>query len=281
MIFPSRLGVNLGALLSFLLSISLVPGTTAKFGVQSAQKLPLHSQEADHINYLLYLPAGYGRDLVSQWPLILFLHGSEERGDDPVMVKEYGIPSWLDKRDDFPFIVVSPQCPTGLRWSPAWINSLLDEVEAKLRVDDSRVYLTGFSMGGYGTWDTAAAYPDRFAAIAPIAGGGNEQLAGRLKDMPIWAFHGEQDVNVPVSESISMVEAVKPYSDEVKLTIYPDMTHDVWTKTYQNADLYSWFLAHSKAAPGKSGARSAAGSEKSKTAKSPSAPATPSKTPRS
>jgi predicted peptidase len=281
MIFPVKAGLNLGVLLSFLLSLNLVPGGTAKFSGQSALKLPLQGQEVDHINYLLYLPAGYGRDIVSQWPLILFLHGSEERGDDPLMVKEYGIPSWLDKRDDFPFIVVSPQCPAGLRWSPAWINSLLDEVEAKLRVDDSRVYLTGFSMGGYGTWDTAVAYPERFAAIAPIAGGGNEQLAGRLKNMPIWAFHGEMDPNVPVSESISMVEAVKPFTDEAKLTIYPNMTHDVWTKTYQNSDLYSWFLAHSKTAPDKSGARSAAGSQKPKTAKSLPAPASPSKTPRS
>lgn len=262
MFFPAKAGLNLSALLAFMLSISLVPGGAGKTSGQSAQKLALQDDGTDHINYLLYLPSSYGRDIVTQWPLIIFLHGSEERGDDPDMVKEFGIPSWLDARDDFPFIVISPQCPTGLRWSPAWIKSILDEAEGKLRVDESRVYLTGFSMGGYGTWDTAVAYPERFAAIAPIAGGGNAGLAGRLKDMPIWAFHGEMDVNVPVTESISMVDAVKPYTKDVKLTIYPNMTHDVWTMTYKNNDLYSWFLSHAKTAPGKSDPRSAASSRK-------------------
>ena len=260
MLFPPRMGLGLSALLAFMLSISLVPGSAGKFGGQSAQKIALKDGTVDHINYLLYLPARYGRDIVTRWPLIIFLHGTEERGDNPQMVKDYGIPSWLDTRDDFPFIVVSPQCPAGLRWSPAWITSILDEVESRVRVDESRVYLTGFSMGGYGTWDTAVAYPERFAAIAPIAGGGNTELAGRLKDMPIWAFHGEMDVNVPVTESISMVDAVRPFTKDVKLTIYQNMTHDVWTITYQDSELYSWFLAHTKTAPGKSNPRSTASS---------------------
>ncbi len=278
MLLPTKAGLNLSALLAFMLSISLVPGGAGKPGGQSAQKLTVQDTGTDHINYLLYLPSSYGRDIVTQWPLIVFLHGSEERGDDPDMVKEYGIPSWLDARDDFPFIVISPQCPTGLRWSPAWIKSLLDEAEGKLRVDESRVYLTGFSMGGYGTWDTAVAYPERFAAIAPIAGGGNAGLAGRLKDMPIWAFHGEADVNVPVTESISMVDAVRPYTKDVKLTIYPNMTHDVWTLTYKNDELYAWFLSHAKTAPGKSDPRSTASSQKA--APGAAAPA-PAKKPRS
>jgi predicted peptidase len=239
-------GFNISALFVLILSISLTPGRVGSLVGQSAQTLTLQDRGVDHINYLLYLPAGYTRDVVSRWPLILFLHGSEERGDNPGLVKEYGIPAMLDNRRDFPFIVVSPQCPPDKRWSPEWIKKILAEVEAGFRVDENRVYLTGFSMGGYGTWDTAVAYPELFAAIAPVSGGGDELKASRLKDMPIWAFHGAKDVNVPVKESVSMVQAVKPYGGEVKLTIYPQLAHDVWTVTYQNEELYEWFLAHAK-----------------------------------
>ena len=113
-------------------------------------------------------------------------------------------------------------------------------------MDTRRIYLTGLSMGGYGTWATATRYPDRFAAIAPICGGGEVLLANLLKDTPIWAFHGDADTVVPLSKSQEMVEAVNRSGGNAKLTIYPGVNHDSWTQTYNNDALYEWFLSHSK-----------------------------------
>jgi len=195
--------------------------------------------------YLLFLPEGYGQQK-QQWPLILFLHGAGERGSDINKVREYGLPKVLEVRKDFPFIVVSPQCPEGDWWqnkSDVLIN-LLDEIENRYAVDKEQVYLTGLSMGGYGTWYLACEYPGRFAAIAPICGGSETLLAFRLKDVPVWAFHGAKDDVVPLEKSQSMVDAINACRGDVKFTIYPQAGHDSWTETYANEELYKWFLSH-------------------------------------
>jgi predicted peptidase len=196
--------------------------------------------------YLLYLPQDYGRK--QHWPLILFLHGAGERGNDLNLVKKHGPPRIVKERKDFPFIVVSPQCPAGDWWAEKTevLINLLDDVIARYDVDKERIYLTGLSMGGFGTWALAAAYPERFAAIAPICGGGEGFMADKLKDMPVWAFHGAKDNVVPLRESEDMVNAVKAHGGDAKLTVYPEAGHDSWTETYNNQQLYDWFLQHQK-----------------------------------
>ncbi len=197
-------------------------------------------------NYLLYLPPGYQDDPDKQWPLILFLHGMGERGDDLELVKVHGLPKRIEHGDDFPFIIVSPQCPDGSNWQlqAAGLVKFLDDIAANYRVDENRVYLTGLSMGGYGTWHLAMQNPQRFAAIAPICGGGDAANVCRIKDVPVWNFHGEKDSTVTIERSHLMVDALKDCSGNVRFTIYPDAEHDSWTETYKNPELYDWFLEH-------------------------------------
>lgn len=200
--------------------------------------------------YLLFLPEDYGEEDKS-WPLMLFLHGAGERGDDLQLVKKHGPPKIVEKQKDFPFIVVSPQCPEDRWWNDELdvLINLLDDVAAKYDVDEQRVYLTGLSMGGFGTWALGSRYPDRFAAIAPICGGGALPMTFGLTKTPIWAFHGAKDQVVPVAESEKMVDLVNKRGGNAKLTIYPDAGHDSWTQTYDNPEFYDWLLSHRKGAP--------------------------------
>src|SRR5207244_11138343 len=144
---------------------------------------------------------------------------------------------------EFPFIVISPQSPGGGGNNEALLV-LLDEIQAKYTVDADRVYLTGLSMGGFGTWSLASENPDRFAAIAPICGGGQTFRARRLRTIPVWEFHGAKDPVVPLKGSQELVDAIKASGGDAKLTIYPEAMHDSWTETYDNKELYEWFLAH-------------------------------------
>ncbi len=215
---------------------------------QSAQVF--EKQITVRLNYLLFLPEDYGKDPDKKWPLILFLHGAGERGEDVNKVKVHGPPKIVEKKKDFPFIVVSPQCPANAWWNPQDLNALLDDVMAAHKVDADRVYLTGLSMGGFGTWEMISRYPQRFAAIAPICGAGNPAMVRRFKDVPVWVFHGDKDPVVPVSGSDDMVAALKKAGAEVKYTRYEGVQHDSWTLTYDNQELYDWFLSHKRPRPG-------------------------------
>ena len=192
--------------------------------------------------YLLYLPENY--ESQDRWPLILFLHGAGERGDDIEKVKIHGPPKLIAQGKHFPFIVVSPQCPNGQWWDIEVLGALLDRIERDYKVDRDRIYVTGLSMGGFGTWALACAQPDRFAAIAPICGGGEPKLATQIAHVPAWVFHGDADNVVSVSRSKEMVEALKTAGGDVKLTVYPEVGHDSWTRTYDDPALYDWFLSH-------------------------------------
>lgn len=208
-----------------------------------------------HLPYLLHLPAEYGAEPHTRWPLILFLHGAGERGDDLERVKKYGIARVVEDQPDFPFITVSPQCPLGTTWlfQLDALDALLEETMATYAVDPERVYLTGLSMGGNGTWHYAAAHPERFAAIAAVCGWG-EWWAGFpdharvLKNLPVWAFHGARDDVVPLAGSTSLVDVLEAAGGDVRLTVYPEAMHDSWTETYANPELYRWFLKHRRAA---------------------------------
>jgi len=192
--------------------------------------------------YLLYLPETYGNDATQHWPLLLFLHGSGERGDNLDLLKKHGPPKLIAAGKQFPFIVVSPQCPRNEKWSPEVLTALLDEVQEKYAVDKDRVYVTGLSMGGFGTWMLATEHPDRFAALVPICGGGNPRQADRLKNIPIRVFHGAKDQVVKMEMSQEMVDALNAAGGKVQFTIYPEANHDSWTQTYDDPKLYEWLL---------------------------------------
>jgi predicted peptidase len=224
---------------------SPVPAGKPAPGQQQPARMEREVKLAVKANYLLYLPKDYGKDPAKKWPVILFLHGMGERGNNINLVKALGPPKIVGQRD-LPFIVVSPQCPADEWWQPRTVVTVLDEVLEKHAADPDRVYLTGLSMGGFGTWDTAIEFPDRFAAIAPVCGGGNRFRTPSLKNVPTWAFHGQKDTSVPVQASIEMAGTLKHLGGDVKLTVYPELGHDCWTATYDNPELYDWFLSHKR-----------------------------------
>ena len=208
-----------------------------------------HQSMTITLNYLVYLPPEYNTSDETKWPLILFLHGAGERGDSLNRVKRHGPPKLVEEGKDFEFIIISPQCPARQWWSAELLNRLLDEVIGKYRVDEERIYVTGLSMGGFGTWDLASEYPQRFAAIAPICGGGHPELAWNMRHLPVWVFHGAKDEVVSIGLSDIMVKSLKKYNNKVKYTVYPEATHDSWTETYDNPELYEWFLQNKKFKP--------------------------------
>jgi predicted peptidase len=192
--------------------------------------------------YLLYLPQDYNRK--NQWPLVVFLHGAGERGNDLERVRRMGLPREVETGNlGDQFILVSPQCPKDSIWMPELVIALTEHISNSFSVDRDRVYLTGFSMGGSGTWQTACHDPGRFAAIVPLSGGGDANQAERLKDVPIWVFHGANDKTVPLSASQVMVNAVQKCGGHVEFTVYPEHKHSICEVTYQNPKLYEWLLA--------------------------------------
>ncbi len=198
------------------------------------------------LKYLLHLPKDY--DQKDSWPLLLFLHGIGERGDNLDLVKMHGPPKLIAAGKEFPFIVVSPQCPSDRWWKSDDLSALLDEIVEKYKVDRDRICVTGLSMGGFGTWSLVAFSPDRFAAFVPICGGGDPKTAARLAHVPIWVFHGAKDPVVPVKRSEEMVAALKEAGGNVKFTVYPEAGHDSWTEAYNNPELYDWLFQQKRAA---------------------------------
>ncbi len=148
-----------------------------------------------------------------------------------------------DKKRDWRFVLLSPQCPKDSYWNPERLVELVENVCSRLPVDRDRVYLTGYSMGGYGTWATASFDPDRFAAIAPLSGGGDVERAARLKDLPIWAFHGDKDRVVSLEESRAMVDAVRKCGGSVIFTVYHGAGHGICDMAYGDGKLCDWLLS--------------------------------------
>lgn len=232
-------GVALGAaLLVGAVHSPAAEDQKAEPGKQQPQKL--YRTIRVTLDYLLYLPKDY--DQKDAWPLLLFLHGSGERGENLDRVKVHGPPKLIAAGKEFPFIVVSPQCPKDRRWEPFELSALLDEIVEKCKVEKDRIYVTGLSMGGAGTWSLAAFSPDRFAALVPICGRGDPNTARRISHMPVWVFHGAKDPTVPLEQSERMVEALKKAKGNVKFTVYPEAGHDSWTEAYNDPELFKWLL---------------------------------------
>jgi predicted peptidase len=246
------------ALITFITVAALVGCTTnPKESTTQPRQTPQHFQKkitrTVKLDYLLFLPEGYKKSSTNKWPLMLFLHGAGERGTNLDKVTVHGPPKLVKTKKDFPFILVSPQCPDEQTWHDEDLLALLDDVMAKHSVDTNRVYLTGLSMGGYGTWSLGTKYPERFAALAPICGGGDKvpsllaskEKKAAMKSLGVWAFHGAKDPVVPVEESQRMTNAImRAGCEDVKLTVYPEASHDSWTEAYNTRELYDWLLAH-------------------------------------
>ena len=208
---------------------------------QVAQRLALtNNGETTEMHYLLYLPPAYNGS-EENWPLLLFLHGAGERGVDLEQVKVHGPPKMIAQGRDFPFVVISPQCPEDVWWSIEALHALLDEVVQTHRIDESRIYVTGLSMGGYGSWGLAYAYPERFAAVVPICGGGEPEKAPLMKEIPTWVFHGAKDTAVPLQRSQEMVDALEEAGSDVRFTVYPEAGHvGAWENAYGDPELWEW-----------------------------------------
>jgi predicted peptidase len=232
--------------LLFILSITLSVG----FSQQRTMGLEVMNENEIDLKYLFFLPKDYYSDINTRWPLILFLHGMGERGANLELVKIHGIPKIIKTQTDFPFITVSPQCPIEYVWRDDDMQQAVEDILLKIvknyRVDKTRIYVTGLSMGGYGTWSLAARRPDLFAAAVPICGGGDPATVNVLKNLPIWVFHGGLDEVVLPKESEKMVRALEKAGGKVRYTLYPEAYHDSWTETYDNTALYDWLLSNRK-----------------------------------
>jgi predicted peptidase len=271
-----------------LLCAALLAGVADSFAAESQTVASFERTVTKKLGYtyLLGLPTGYDAAAGKEWPLIVFLHGSGESGSEPWLVAKHGPPKLL--RGDVPvpppppgkqppppetpearakrhecaailaanFIVVSPQCPSARRgWDDESVLLLVDEICAKYKVDPRRIYLTGLSMGGYGTWSVGMKNVSRFAAIVPICGGGTKADVRRaardhkdaFMNLGVWVFHGAKDPTVPLEESEAMVaELKKAGATDVQLTVYPEAKHDSWTEAYNSPELYAWLLKHAR-----------------------------------
>ncbi|MDI9401975.1 MAG: alpha/beta hydrolase-fold protein [Limisphaerales bacterium] len=258
--------------LAAVMALAFIPVAQVQAAEQSSQKLgaPVPgkqvAQSTGSLNYLLFLPESYSQetsqpDAAKKWPVLVFLHGLGERGDslsDLAKLKMHGPPMLVEKNSKFEFIAVSPQCPTDSWWP--WkleeLNGMLEQVLKDVKdADPTRVYLTGLSMGGFGSFSWAIRNPERFAAVAPICGGGTyheawglpNKKAAQLRSLPFWIFHGAADSVVSSELSREMRNGLQAFGvKELNLTIYPGVDHNSWTQTYDNPELYRWFLKHSR-----------------------------------
>lgn len=221
---------------------------------QTTQTLEKTITYTVRLSYLLHLPASYQTSGATDWPLLIFLHGSGEKGTNVTLVQVHGPPKIVAEQPEFPFILVSPQCPLGQSgWQDRDVLALIDEIVGRYRVDRKRIYLTGLSMGGYGVWSLTTSHPEMFAAVVPICGGGDpadvewtaQQKPGAIASIGVWAFHGAEDKVVPLSESQDMVNAFrKAGCKDISLTVYEGTGHNAWAKAYEDPKLFEWLLRH-------------------------------------
>lgn len=233
-----------------VLSFALLVSFQVLAVTQDEQQIEV--KQTKSLGYLIALPEGYDpndkdADAV---PLVLFLHGAGERGDDLELVKKNGPPKMIENGHKFDAIFVSPQCPAD-SWWPREVDiliALLDKLKKEHRIDKDRIYVTGLSMGGYGTFALAARQPERFAAAVPICGGGDLFDARRLTKLPMWVFHGDADTIVPLAESQRMVRIINAeHGENAKLTVYAGVAHNSWTQTYNNPAVWDWLFAQRRA----------------------------------
>lgn len=226
---------------------------------RAADEQPVERKGVGHVTvvtsarlpYLAIVPAAFRSQ--ARWPLILFLHGSDQRGTDLNLLKLNGPPKHALNTPGFPFVVVAPQLPLGKTWNGDAVAGFVKRVISRFHIDSSRIYLTGLSTGGYGVWSAALQHPERFAAVAPVSGGGSTEIPkhaegaqlAALQSLGVWAFHGGSDSTVDPSESQRMIGELQRIGvSDVRLTIFPGAPHDIWNQVYDDPAIYDWFLAH-------------------------------------
>ena len=194
------------------------------------------------VNYLLYLPAAYAQSK-DPWPLVLWLHGDggQENRGGIAEIKSYGPPHMAEEGKEFPFILLAPQLWGDVHWDADILHALLQEVMHEYRVDADRVYLMGYSRGGFGAWELGCSYPDTFAAVVAISGRPMTAVE-RLKDCGVWIFHGEEDKGVPVDGARNMYDGLKSAGGDVRITVYPGVGHDACSPAMATKELWDWLL---------------------------------------
>lgn len=207
--------------------------------------------------YLVYKPPGFDdpAHAETRWPLMVYLTGALTTGHDVTRQPDGDPPEEIEKGRDFPMVIVSPMTPTfGERWNPAVVIGLIDEVIALYRVDPDRVYLSGTSVGANGIWSTAITYPERIAALLSVSGWGSPRGVERMRDVPVWAFHGALDFVVWSPFHKRMARAHRAAGGQTRWTTIPWRCHNIWSCVYARQDIYDWLLAqrktrHESAAP--------------------------------
>jgi len=203
-------------------------------------------------HYISYTPKEYNDDTIKKWPLIIYLHGGSSRGTDTIKLYCCGIPDQIWRGREFPFIIIAPQCPINHRWTTDnWFENFYKELTTKYRVDTNKVYLTGTSLGGEGTWYLAIKYPEKFAAVAPMSGftRGMDYImknTDKLIDIPIWAFHGKEDKIVQFEETEWIITRLEGKNKELKFTAEPGVGHSMDWLVYPKHELYDWFLKYDR-----------------------------------
>ncbi|MBQ8605892.1 MAG: prolyl oligopeptidase family serine peptidase [Clostridia bacterium] len=198
----------------------------------------------DNIPYFIRFPEGFDEN--KRYPVIILLHGAGSRGEDLSLLKQNAFFEIINQKPKFDFVTFAPQCPENKTWydfMPTLVK-LVDVIENTPFADIERLYLMGPSMGGYGTWQLAMSIPEHFAAIVPICGGGMYWNAGRLDNVPVWAFHGALDKTVLPEESEKMVNKLISRGADARLTVYPKNSHNAWSDTYSNDEVFEWLLSH-------------------------------------
>jgi predicted peptidase len=224
----------------------------------------VHKDAAGELPYRLLKPKEY--DAGRRYPLVVFLHGAGERGDDNQRQLVHGMNDFASDEvmAKYPAFVIAPQCPSGKKWVEvdwgadshtmpekpsqplAATLAVIEGLQKEFSIDPARIYITGLSMGGYGTWDALQRWPKLFAAAAPICGGGDPAGAPIMKDIPIWAFHGDTDTAVKPQRSRAMIKALEAAGGKPKYTEYPGVGHNSWSRTYADPALYEWMFGQKR-----------------------------------
>lgn len=206
---------------------------------------------------LVLVPTNLSEAAGGKLPTILFLHSIGERGNDLALLKRNGFPRNLEGDESFPFIFIMPQCPSSTEWyytnadNVTAMHTFLDDLVARFPIDTNRIYITGLSMGGIGSWYFAIKLPTRFAALVPVSFRGDGWSPAPAASIPVWAFHGAKDGVIPLAKAQAIVDQFIAVGGNIRFTVYSDGSHDgsTWTVTYNNPDVYDWMLRKKKPAP--------------------------------
>ncbi|MDX1943955.1 MAG: prolyl oligopeptidase family serine peptidase [Pirellulaceae bacterium] len=252
---------------SFLLVLPLIlfmPLVTDAADVLDRFEARVYKDEAGELPYRLLKPKDY--DPNKKYPLVVFLHGAGERGNDNKRQLVHGMADFASdaNMEKYPAFVLAPQCASGKKWCEvdwgadshtmpekpsqglAATFAVIEQLQKELSIDPNRLYITGLSMGGYGTWDAIQRRPDLFAAAVPICGGGDPAGAAQMKDIPIWCFHGSDDTAVKVKRSRDMIKAIESAGGKPKYTEYPGVGHNSWSRTYADPAMFAWLFSQKK-----------------------------------